>query len=123
MQPTNGNAPPCYCPTAPSMQGSATSAISRRIIRAAGRRVVLSGTSRVTGTLVSLQGYALTLLTRSGTRVAVDATQAAANQRSALLVIGDGYTVIVPAGATPLRATSITRAKPGMGASPPDQSP
>jgi len=82
-----------------------------------------SGTSRVTGTLVSLQGYALTLLTRSGTRVAVDATQAAANQRSALLVIGDGYTVIVPAGATPLRATSITRAKPGMGASPPDQSP
>jgi hypothetical protein len=82
-----------------------------------------SGTSRVSGTLVSLQGYALTLLTRSGTRVEVDATRAAANERSTLLVIGDAYTVIAPAGTTPLRATSITRAKPGVGAWPPDQSP
>ncbi len=82
-----------------------------------------SGTSRVTGTLVLLQGYTLTLLTRSGAGVEVDATQAAANERSTRLVIGDAYTVIAPRGTTPLRATSITRAKPGMGAWPPDQSP
>jgi len=82
-----------------------------------------SGTSRVSGTLISLQGYALTLLTRSGTRVEVDGTQAAANERSTHLEISDAYTVIAPAGTAPLRATSITRAKPGMGAWPPDQSP
>jgi len=50
-----------------------------------------NGTSRVSDTLVSMQDYALTLLTCSGTRVAVDATQAATDQRSALLVIGDGH--------------------------------
>jgi len=82
-----------------------------------------SGTSRVTGTLVSLQGYALTLLTRSGTQVAVDATQAAANQRSALLVIGNGYTVIAPAGPTPCARDFNHARKQGMGAWPPDQSP
>jgi len=82
-----------------------------------------SGTSRVTGTLVSLQGYALTLLTRSGTQVAVDATQAAANQRSALLVIGNGYTVIAPAGTTPCARDFNHARKQGMGAWPPDQSP
>ena len=79
------------------------------------------GTSRITGTLVTQQGYALTLLTRSSTRIEVDATQAAANERSARLVIGDAYTVIAPAGTVPLHATSITRAKPGVGAWPPDQ--
>ena len=74
-------------------------------------------------TLVSVEGSRLTLLTRAGHNVQVDAAPARAAERAPRLVVGQPYTVIAPrkGSATPLEATSITRAKPGQGAWPPDQ--
>jgi hypothetical protein len=82
-----------------------------------------ASTERVTGTLQSLNGSTLTLLTRSGARVTVDASRAIAAKRSTLLIIGHAYTVLAPVATagTALQATSVTRAKPGEGAWPPDQ--
>ncbi|HTT43997.1 MAG TPA: hypothetical protein VMG33_13070 [Steroidobacteraceae bacterium] len=82
-----------------------------------------AGTSRITGTLLSLEGSAMVLITRSGERVPVEAAQAMARQRSTRLVIGQAYTVIAPAVAagSSLQAASISRAKPGMAAWPADQ--
>ena len=85
----------------------------------------LAGTgSRVTGTLQSLDGETLSLLTRSGKTLKVDASAAIANERAAPLVVGQPYTVLGPsldkAAGAPWRATSIMRAKPGQGAWPPD---
>jgi hypothetical protein len=85
--------------------------------------VLPAGTTRVTGTLQSQAGSTLTLLTRSGAQVQVDASRAIAHQRSTHLVVGQAYTVLAAAGSpgTALQATSITRAKPGTGAWPADQ--
>jgi len=81
--------------------------------------------SRVTGTLQSVKGSTLTLLTRSGTNLRVDDSAAIANERAAGLVVGQAYTVIGPkrdpAATSSWRATSIIRAKPGQGAWPSDQ--
>jgi PQQ enzyme repeat len=79
--------------------------------------------TRVTGTLVAIEGSQMTLLTRAGREVQIDAAPARAAERAAILVVGQPYTVIAPRGdsATPLEATSITRAKPGQGAWPTDQ--
>ncbi len=82
-----------------------------------------AGVALVTGTLQSSQGLQLTLLTRTGAKVQVDARKAAATGHSTRLVVGEAYTVASApgsAGATVL-ATSITRAKPGVGAWPADQ--
>jgi hypothetical protein len=79
--------------------------------------------TRVTGTLVSVAGSQLTLLTRAGHNVQVDAAPARAAELAPSLVVGQPYTVIAPRedSTTLLEATSITRAKPGQGAWPPDQ--
>ena len=79
--------------------------------------------TRVTGTLLSVEGSQLTLLTRAGQKVAVDAAPARAAERAANLVVGQAYTVIAPrqSSAELLKATSIMRAKPGQGAWPTDQ--
>jgi hypothetical protein len=81
--------------------------------------------SRVTGILQSIDGTMLTLLTRSGSTLRVDASFAIANERAPSLVVGQPYTVVgAPldrATIDPWRATSITRAKPGHGAWPEDR--
>jgi hypothetical protein len=80
-------------------------------------------TRRVTGTLLEAQGPQLILLTRLGDHVAVDASAAVAAQRSAKLRVGEAYTILAPerAAGGGMRATSITRAKPGQGAWPTDR--
>jgi hypothetical protein len=79
--------------------------------------------TRVTGTLLSVEGSQLTLLARTGQKVQVDAAPARAAERAPSLVVGQAYTVIGPRedSATLLKATSIIRAKPGQGAWPTDQ--
>jgi hypothetical protein len=84
----------------------------------------LSGdVTRVTGMLLSVEGSQMTLLTRGGQKVAVEAAPARAAARAPSLVIGQAYTVIAPRQGTAeaLKATSIMRAKPGQGAWPTDQ--
>ena len=78
---------------------------------------------RVTGTLLEAHGSQLILLTRLSEHVAVDTSAAVAAQRSAKLRVGEAYTILAPEGAAggSLRATSITRAKPGIGAWPSDR--
>lgn len=80
------------------------------------------GTRRVSGTLLSVQGTVLTLLTRSGQTVRVDDSAAAANQRIAILTVGYPFTVVGEAssGTVDLQASTISRAKPGSGAWPTD---
>jgi outer membrane protein assembly factor BamB len=79
--------------------------------------------SRVTGTLVAMDHTQLTLLTRSGQRVPVDASAAVARQRSARLVLGEPLTAVGPtrSGEGPWKVNAITRAKPGQGAWPSDR--
>jgi hypothetical protein len=78
--------------------------------------------TRVTGTLLALEGSQMTLLTRAGAKVQVDAAPARAAQRAPSLVVGEPYTVIAPRqSAGLLEASSIMRAKPGEGAWPSDQ--
>ena len=79
--------------------------------------------SRVTGTLVAMDHTQLTLLTRSGQRVPVDASAAVARQRSAKLVLGEPLTAVGPThgGEGPWKVNAITRAKPGQGAWPSDR--
>ena len=78
---------------------------------------------RVTGWLLAQSDAQLTLLTRTGDIVDVDATAAVAQRLSApSLAIGEPYTVYAPGGGgATLAATTIARAKPGLGAWPNDQ--
>jgi outer membrane protein assembly factor BamB len=78
---------------------------------------------RVTGMLIAIDGTNLTLLTRTGQTVQVNAAAAAANERVPIFVVGQPYTVIATAhtSGAPWDATAITRAKPGQGAWPPDE--
>jgi PQQ enzyme repeat len=81
--------------------------------------------SRVTGTLQSVSGSNLTLLTRSAGTLKVDDSAALANERVPNLVVGQAYTVVGPrrdpSSSASWRATSVMRAKPGQGAWPSDQ--
>jgi hypothetical protein len=80
-------------------------------------------TSRVTGTLVAMDHTQLMLLTRTGEKVAVDASGAVARQRSTKLVLGEPLTAVGPtrSGEAPWKVTAIMRAKPGQGAWPSDR--
>jgi outer membrane lipoprotein SlyB len=82
-----------------------------------------SGSKRVTGVLTSVRGSQLTLSSRSGKTIVVDATAAQASDRVGLLEIGQAYTVIAPANtpATLWRATSVSLAKLSQAAWPPDE--
>jgi PQQ enzyme repeat len=80
-------------------------------------------TRRVSGTLLSVDGARLTVLTRTGQTVRVDDSQAAANQRIAILTVGRPFTVVgraVP-GSEDIEAFAISRAKPGSQAWPEDR--
>lgn len=81
-----------------------------------------AGMRLVTGQLLMVDGSNLTLLTRTGQSLHIDASGAIRNERSAELVVGRAYTVVAPRGAksTPWRALSITRAKPAEAAWPAD---
>jgi PQQ-like domain len=93
-----------------------------QVVAAAPDKLAL-GVRRITGTLLEAHGTQLILLTRLSDHVAVDASAAISAQRSAKLRIGEPYTVLAPSGTVGvgMRATSITRAKPGQGAWPADR--
>jgi hypothetical protein len=78
---------------------------------------------RVTGTLVASSGAALTLVTRTGETVAVDASVALQRQRATQLILGQPYTVLATVRAEDgvLSASSVMRAKPGKDAWPADR--
>jgi hypothetical protein len=80
--------------------------------------------SRATGTLLAVHGSQLTLLTRTGTSLLIDASAAVVNQRAAGLVLGQAYTAIGPrriAAAPAWRVSAVSRAKSGQAAWPTDQ--
>jgi hypothetical protein len=78
---------------------------------------------RLTGTLIASSGSELTLVTRTGEKVAADASVALQRQRATQLIVGQAYTVLasvrVEDGA--LVASSVMRAKPGKDAWPADR--
>jgi hypothetical protein len=82
-----------------------------------------AGMRRVTGQLLQVEDSVLTLRTRSGQTVRVEAATARASERVPSLVVGQAYTVIAPSrnSSKLMAATSITRAKPGQGAWPTDE--
>ena len=49
---------------------------------------------RLTGTLIASSGAELTLLTRTGEKVGVDASEALERQRATQLIVGQPYTVL-----------------------------
>jgi hypothetical protein len=101
--------------TAPSLAAS--------LPRRAPSQLPAGYTRRISGTLLSMDGTTLALLTRAGKIVQVDDSAAIANQRSAMLTIGYPYTAIGEQGtqADGLRALAITRAKHGQTAWPEDR--
>jgi hypothetical protein len=78
---------------------------------------------RLTGTLIASSGAELTLVTRTGAKVGVDATAALDRQRATVLVVGQPYTVLATVRAEDgeLMASSVMRAKPGKDAWPTDR--
>jgi hypothetical protein len=81
------------------------------------------GVRRLTGTLIASSGTELTLVTRAGEKVGVDASVALERGRATQLVVGQPYTVLatlrVEDGA--LSASSVMRAKPWKDAWPADR--
>jgi hypothetical protein len=78
---------------------------------------------RLTGTLVASSGAELTLMTRNGERVGVDASVALERQRATQLIVGQPYTVLATERVEDgvLMASSVMRAKPGKDAWPADR--
>jgi hypothetical protein len=78
---------------------------------------------RLTGTLVASSGAELTLVTRNGERVGVDASVALERQRATQLIVGQPYTVLATERVEDgvLMASSVMRAKPGKDAWPADR--
>jgi outer membrane protein assembly factor BamB len=78
---------------------------------------------QLTGTLIATSGAELTLRTRSGEKVGVDASAALERQRVTTLIVGQPYTVLatVRAADGALIASSVMRAKPGTEAWPADR--
>jgi hypothetical protein len=83
----------------------------------------LNSTHVVTGTLRAVNGSKLSLQTRTGATVSIDAYQAIANHRVTLLTPGQSLTVLGSSfdATGALLATSISRAKPSSALWPPDQ--
>jgi hypothetical protein len=79
-------------------------------------------TRRVSGQLLSLSGTELTLLTRLGSTVRVDAAAAAANRRTTILTVGHAYTVFGNSSeSTVVQAAAISRAKSSPATWPQDR--
>jgi hypothetical protein len=78
---------------------------------------------RLTGTLIASSGAELTLLTRTGEKVGVDASEALERQRATQLIVGQPYTVLATLRVEDgvLSASSVMRAKSGKNAWPADQ--
>jgi hypothetical protein len=76
----------------------------------------------ITGTLLEIKGSALSIKTRAGNTVMIDATGAAQAGRSAVLGIGKAFSVQGTYDANgKLLATIIIRAKPSAGSWPRDR--
>jgi outer membrane protein assembly factor BamB len=80
-------------------------------------------TKRVTGTLLAIDGSTLTISTRTGRTVTVDASAAIENEKAAVLNVGQAYTAFGAATgfSETVSVTAIERAKPGVGAWPADR--
>jgi hypothetical protein len=77
---------------------------------------------QITGTLFAIKGSALSIKTRAGKTVMIDATKAAQAKRSAVLVTGRAFSVQGTYDANgKLLATIINRAKPSAGLWPRDR--
>ena len=81
------------------------------------------GIRRLTGMLVESSGAELTLITRTGEKIAVDASVALERQRLTQLIVGQPYTVLatVRAADSVLSASTVMRAKLGKEAWPADR--
>ena len=86
-------------------------------------QVPLLDSRRLTGTLIANSGVELTLLTRAGEKIGLDASVALQQQRAAPLIVGQPYTVLATVRVEDgvLMASSVMRAKPGKDAWPADQ--
>ena len=80
-----------------------------------------SAASQVTGILKSISSTRLTMQTRTGRIIEVDASTAVRAQQVALLLVGVPYTVMGAETNGTFDASSITRAKAGRGAWPVDR--
>jgi hypothetical protein len=80
-------------------------------------------TRRVSGTLLAIDGTALTLLTRTSRTVKVDVSRAVETEQVANLIVGQAYTALgaLTGSDGTLQAASVMRAKRGSGAWPKDQ--
>jgi outer membrane protein assembly factor BamB len=80
-------------------------------------------TRRVSGQLLSLSGTELTLLTRLGEMLRIDAAAAAANKRVAMLEVGHAYTVLgnASSGSSLVKAAAVSRAKSASATWPEDR--
>jgi outer membrane protein assembly factor BamB len=80
-------------------------------------------TLRVSGTLHSVDGTVLTLAMRGGKTVRIDDSAAAANERIAILTLGEPYTVVGEAGTDGIdvQALAVSRAKAAAAAWPEDR--
>ena len=87
------------------------------------QRDPLPDTRRVTGTLVASSGAALTLVTRTGEKLVLDASMALQRQQAAPLILGRPYTVLATVRAEDgvLMASSVARAKTAKEAWPADR--
>lgn len=93
------------------------------VLSAETQRAPALGNRRLTGMLVARSGSDLTLVTRAGVRVIVDAHPALERQRATTLVVGQPYTVLATVRVEDDRlvASSVMRAKPGQKAWPADE--
>jgi PQQ enzyme repeat len=101
--------------------GSAAGAVVGRTIAAGAYRGAIKTPNEVTGTLVKVNGSQLTLRTRAGKLVRVEAAAALKNERSEDLVVGRPFEVRGTYDAAVMHAAVIVRAKPSPSTWPPDR--
>jgi hypothetical protein len=102
--------------------GSSAASAAGRAIAASAYRGAVKTPNDVTGTLVKVDGSRLTLRTRAGKFIQVDASAALKNERSEDLIVGRPFNVRGKYdGAGVLHAAIIVRAKPSASTWPPDR--
>jgi hypothetical protein len=85
-------------------------------------RIAAGAPNQVTGKLIAKNASQLTVRTRAGKIVHVDASEAIHRERSVLLLINEAFSVQGKYDSTGvLHATAIVRAKPSSGTWPPDR--
>ncbi len=109
-----------FGPNAPATAAVSTAAGAKA---ARAEAPAVDHTLRVSGTLLSVEGSVLTLAMRGGKTVRIDDSAAAANERIAILVPGEPYTVVGEAGTdgVDVQALAVSRAKDAAAAWPEDR--